>query len=486
MKGNVMTRCLTLLTLSFLATTTLVEAGKNFDFMIDCKDSEKLQAKSKKLIQSIEFAQDKSPELMQALEQKLDIITTRCVQKPLPELSNQEAEGWFEAQEIVSQEKSKFLEKKKAIFIDDLSKKEKIDTKKYIKKIQKKTHEIQQLNITAAMLTGRYDELIERLQNVRRDVEVDREIQQLKITIVMLTGRYNELIERLQNVHRDVEVDRESQEDIDEILSVMRELDRVISVTATFLKLEPKVLKLLTADKTLGDMPGLPPHTSTTFALSPFGSVITPASNVQFPLFPFALGGGVPQVINQEHNGPDLNVLLASLRVKNPQEPMQVDEAPRTFRTTGTNKNAKSKHSAISIKLPNQQMQDKAYVLIVNHRTTGKGPVVRIHDPIQGYIGLGTLPSCVDFCDTIFDISPWAQAIRHAPSDTSVVATYLSFMGDPSDIHSVTIQSGGRTLKEVILGDSISEKQAGIHVYGPENNEDANEWSKAKKDDVQQ
>ena len=135
-----MTRCLTLLTLSFLATTTLVEAGKNFDFMIDCKDSEKLQAKSKKLIQSIEFAQDKSPELMQALEQKLDIITTRCVQKPLPELSNQEVEGWFEAQEIVSQEKSKFLEKKKAIFIEDLSKKEKIDTKKYIKKIQKKTH----------------------------------------------------------------------------------------------------------------------------------------------------------------------------------------------------------------------------------------------------------------------------------------------------------------------------------------------------------
>lgn len=147
MKGNVMTRCLTLLTLSFLATTTLVEAGKNFDFMIDCKASEKLQAKSKKLIQSIEFAQDKSPELKKALEQKLNIITTRCVQKSLPELSDEEAGDWFEAQEIVSQEKSKFLEKRKAIFIEDLSKKEKTDTKKYIKKIQKKIHEIQQLNI---------------------------------------------------------------------------------------------------------------------------------------------------------------------------------------------------------------------------------------------------------------------------------------------------------------------------------------------------
>ena len=138
-------------------------------------------------------------------------------------------------------------------------------------------------------------------------------------------------------------------------------------------------------------------------------------------------------------------------------------------------------NSAISIKLSNQALQDAAYELIVNHRTTGKGPVVRVHDPIQGYIPLGTLPSSPSgFCDTSFDLS-WVQAIRNDSPLDSVISTYLSFVGGTSDIHSFTIRSsGGKTLKEVIFGDSTSELQPGIHVYGPETDENANEWSKAQ------
>ena len=157
------------------------------------------------------------------------------------------------------------------------------------------------------------------------------------------------------------------------------------------------------------------------------------------------------------------------------------ENSPITFRTTGENKNAKNKHSAISIKLSNQELQSDAYQLIVNHRTTGKGPVVRVHDPIQGYIPLGTLPSSPSgFCDTSFDLS-WVQAIRNDSPLDSVISTYLSFVGGTSDIHSFTIRSsGGKTLKEVIFGDSTSELQPGIHVYGPETDENANEWSKAQ------
>ncbi len=309
----------------------------------------------------------------------------------------------------------------------------------------------------------------------------------LSLTTALLTGRYGDLTKRLENALRNEEVDRDSKQDIEKLLNTMGDFYQVIRATTEYLDLEPKVLKLLPADKTLRDTPDQPPqYTPTTFVPSPFGSsFITPAFNSsQFSFFPFAMGGGASQNVNQDL---DVKALIASFGRKYEQESMQVDKALHlTFRTTGTNKNAKSKHSAISIKLPNQQMQDAAYELIVNHRTAGKGSVVRIHDPIQGYTSLGTLPSSMGFRDTIFNISSWAQAIRHAPSDTSVVATYLSFVGDPSDIHSFTIKSGERTLKEVIFGNDASEKQSGIHVYAPETDQDANDWSEVKEDEVQQ
>ncbi len=171
-----MTRCLTLLTLSFLATTTLVEAGKNFDFITEYNNLEKLEAKSKKLIQSIEFAQDKSPKLMKALEQKLNIITTRCVQNPLPPLSGEEAEDWYAAQETASQEKSKFLEAKKAIFIANLTNKEKTETKKYIKKITRQMREVSKLGIFKEdSEEGEILTLVEKMKYLRYKDEQERE-----------------------------------------------------------------------------------------------------------------------------------------------------------------------------------------------------------------------------------------------------------------------------------------------------------------------
>ncbi len=156
-----------------------------------------------------------------------------------------------------------------------------------------------------------------------------------------------------------------------------------------------------------------------------------------------------------------------------------------TFRTTGV-KGAVNHHSAISIQFPNAELQGAAHELIVNHRTVGKGSVIKGYLPSQEYIELGTLPSSVNFRDTIFDISSWAQAIRHASSDTSVVATYLSFAGDPNDIHSCSIRSGKRILKEVILGNDASENQPGIHVYGPETDQNTNEWSIMQKERIPQ
>lgn len=155
---------------------------------------------------------------------------------------------------------------------------------------------------------------------------------------------------------------------------------------------------------------------------------------------------------------------------------------PHPFRTTGVNPKAKMKHSAIAIQLPNKEMQGSAYRLIINHRTTEKGPMVRVYNPnTKTYIELGTLPaSSSGFCNTIFDFFPLAEALRKNSPLESVISTYLSFMGGISDVHSFTIQSGGKTLKEVIFGDKDSELQPGIHVYAPETDGDAHEWSRAK------
>ena len=166
---------------------------------------------------------------------------------------------------------------------------------------------------------------------------------------------------------------------------------------------------------------------------------------------------------------------------------LAVEEAPRfTFRTTGTNLSAKNKHSATSIQLSNQELPEAAYQLIVNHRTGENGSSVRIFIPGIGYSPLGSLPSSVDFEDKDFDLTPWVEAVRGDSSSPSAIKTFLSFVGGKSDVHSFKIQFGGGVLKEVIFGNVDSESQSGIHVYAPETDGEANEWSEVKSDDVQQ
>ncbi len=74
------------------------------------------------------------------------------------------------------------------------------------------------------------------------------------------------------------------------------------------------------------------------------------------------------------------------------------------------------------------------------------------------------------------------EAVRGDSSSPSAINTYLSFVGGQSDVHSFKIQSGEKTLKEVIFGNDASEKQSGIRVYA---DGDANEWSEVKFDDMQ-
>ena len=111
---------------------------------------------------------------------------------------------------------------------------------------------------------------------------------------------------------------------------------------------------------------------------------------------------------------------------------------PRTYRTTGENLKANNKHSALSLELPNKDLQDGAYELIVNHRTSsGKNPTVRIYDPqAKTYTNLGPLPTSSSFRDTTFNLSSWANTVRDQHLAESVIPTYLSFVGGKSDIHS--------------------------------------------------
>ncbi len=188
-----------------------------------------------------------------------------------------------------------------------------------------------------------------------------------------------------------------------------------------------------------------------------------------------------PPLLARPHVLTSSSVPSSSSSVARPSSSHDVP-TPHTFRTTGVNPKAKIKHSAIAIQLHNREMQSSAYQLIINHRTTKKGPMVRFYNPnTKTYIELGTLPaSSSGFCNTIFDFFPLAEALRKNSPLESVISTYLSFMGGISDVHSFTIQSGGKTLKEVIFGDKDSELQPGIHVYAPETDGDAHEWSGTK------
>lgn len=174
---------------------------------------------------------------------------------------------------------------------------------------------------------------------------------------------------------------------------------------------------------------------------------------------------------------------MAELSLSTSSVSPEFEVAPRTYRTTAATLSAKNKHSAIRIDLSNQELRDAAYQLIVNYRTSEKGPSVRIFNPKGGeYIGLGFLPVSLEFNDAVFDLSPWVEAVRDEPLAKSVISTYLSFVGGMSDIHYFKIQSVGGILKEVVFGDRSSESQLGIHVYAPETDGDANEWSEAKED----
>lgn len=154
----------------------------------------------------------------------------------------------------------------------------------------------------------------------------------------------------------------------------------------------------------------------------------------------------------------------------------EFEVAPRTFRTTGTNKDAEIKYSAIYVSFLYQKTSDTAE-LIINHRTSGNGPEVRVYDyNTKAYINLGTLSPSMDFREEVFNLSPLIAAVR----DGSALKTELNFTNGKSDIHSFKIQSGGKTFKEVILG--ASENQDGVYVYAG----DLQEWSEAKEDVVVQ
>ena len=160
-----------------------------------------------------------------------------------------------------------------------------------------------------------------------------------------------------------------------------------------------------------------------------------------------------------------------------------------TYRVAGDNPDARIPHSAVSFKLLNKDIQkDATYELIVSHRTKETGPLVRIYDPgTGGYINLQKLPQSSEFIDTSFDLKEWnVESMRggaRGPEESLAKETsYLSFINGKSDIHSLTLKSNGKTIKQVILGDATSESQPGVHVYAPEKDPGdikTNQWSKA-------
>jgi hypothetical protein len=167
-------------------------------------------------------------------------------------------------------------------------------------------------------------------------------------------------------------------------------------------------------------------------------------------------------------------------------------EAERTmsYRTTGTQPQAKNKHSAIAFQLLNKEVNSStAYKLIVTHRTRGKAPCVRLYDlERKDYMTLGTLPQCSTFTTTAFDLLGWNARVmldaKGSPTALTKARSFLSFINGKSDIHSVTLMANGSRLREVILGDLTSESQPGIHVYAPENDRGdvkLNEWSEAQR-----
>ncbi len=159
------------------------------------------------------------------------------------------------------------------------------------------------------------------------------------------------------------------------------------------------------------------------------------------------------------------------------------------YRVAGDNPDARIKHSAVAFQLLNKDIQpDAAYELIVNHRTQGVGPLVRLYDPgARDYINLQNLPQSSEFIDTTFDLKDWRGenmlgGARGPEESLAKEPSYLSFINGKSDIHSFTLKSNGKTIKQVILGDVTSESQPGVTVYAPEKDRGdikTNQWSEA-------
>jgi hypothetical protein len=181
---------------------------------------------------------------------------------------------------------------------------------------------------------------------------------------------------------------------------------------------------------------------------------------------------------NQDSEGqPGVHVYAGNL-----QEWSEVKEAPYTFRTTGANKDAETKHSAIYVSFPYQETPGTAYKLIINHRTKAKGPEVRVYDHnAKAYIDLGTLPPSMGFTDEVFNLSPLIEAACAGSSSVPAIKTEVNFTNGTSNIHSFRIQFGEKIVKEVVLGDKDSEEQPGAHVYAG----NLQEWSDVQSDDVQ-
>jgi hypothetical protein len=140
-----------------------------------------------------------------------------------------------------------------------------------------------------------------------------------------------------------------------------------------------------------------------------------------------------------------------------------------TYRVAGDNPDARIKHSAVAFQLLNKDIQpDAAYELIVNHRTQGVGPLVRLYDPgARDYINLQNLPQSSEFIDTTFDLKDWRGenmlgGARGPEESLAKEPSYLSFINGKSDIHSFTLKSNGKTIKQVILGDAQVNLNQGL------------------------
>lgn len=155
-----------------------------------------------------------------------------------------------------------------------------------------------------------------------------------------------------------------------------------------------------------------------------------------------------------------------------------------TYRTTGSNPDAKHHHSFIFFGLNKIVFDFKQPLEIsINHRSPDEkmsSLVTLFDDRNNRYHPIGKLPESKDFTSTSYgvDISDW---YNHLLTTGKPKMLQLSFQGGVSDIHSVTLQQGQTSknvLQSIVLGDHESEQRLEVCMRFPEA---PNEWSKARK-----